>query len=527
MVLALAMLDEPNWPLPARLLAGVGVALTVAVAVLPPELIGTALVAVGSHPRISPRDQWNLYDNTPLVWTAAMIARFGFLPVCLTRLLNRRAGADLAAQACTDGAGPIQRIAYTRLPFLWRPLLAGCLMVGCLTLSESAAGVLVQPPQFFGGSLAVHVDAQMHYGRQNETIALSLMLMIPAVLAAVVAPLLVKLPGRFRRAGGTTGSRRAGSLARRLNGSLGSTGVWCVALAVIALLAGCERADPDVTAVDAVFGGPGLGTGEFSYPRGIAVSPVDGCVFVVDKSPTARIQRFSPDGEYEHQWCMPEAKNGKPTGLYVDRHNRVWVPDTHYHRVITYDRDGRELFRFGARGEGPGEFIFPTDVVLDREGNIYVGEYGDNDRISKFSPDREYLFSFADKASGEGRVERPTGLAIDEDNTLWVADACHHRICRYGPDGRFLRAFGSPGTERDNLNYPYGLVLEGSGTLLVADRGNNRIVRFDRAGNFVGSWGIHGRDRGQISQPWGVAVAEDGRVYCLDSWNNRVQLIDW
>ncbi len=296
-------------------------------------------------------------------------------------------------------------------------------------------------------------------------------------------------------------------------------------LAALAWQPACRRADPDVGAVDTIIGSPGLGGGEFSYPRGIAVSPVDGCVFVVDKS--ARIQRFSPAGDYQLQWRMAEYQNGKPTGIYVDRHNRVWVPDTHYFRVLVFDRDGRELFRFGQHGQGPGQFMLPTTVALDSQGYIYVGEYGENDRISKFSPDRQYLFSFADRSSGEAAVQRPQTIVIDEDDRLWVADACNHRICHYDRDGNFLSAFGSAGQGPTSLKYPFGLALERSGTLLVADRGNNRIVRFDRHGRFLGTWGSPGREKGQLGQPWGLALAADGRIYCLDSYNNRIQMINW
>jgi len=303
-------------------------------------------------------------------------------------------------------------------------------------------------------------------------------------------------------------------------------------LIILALLAlpfapACEQAPPDVTAVEFIFGGPGLGRAEFSYPRSIAVSPVDGRVFVVDKSPVARIQRFSPDGDYEAEWHMPEAKVGKPTGLYVDRQNRVWVPDTHYHRVICFDRDGRERLRFGRQGRGPGEFLLPTDVILDRDGNIYVAEYGGNDRISKFSPDLDYLFSFADESSGDAWVDRPAQMAFDNEQTLWVVDACHHRLCRFDRDGNLLHAFGSAGSGDGRFNYPYGLTIEPAGTILVADRGNNRIVRVSPDGRFLETWGSQGRGVGQVYQPWGVAAGLDGRIYCLDSYNNRVQVIDW
>jgi len=305
--------------------------------------------------------------------------------------------------------------------------------------------------------------------------------------------------------------------------------IRCSARAAVILgalfLPGCHDDPLNKSSVKRVFGATGLGPGEFSYPRAIAVSPVDGCVFVVDK--TARIQRFSPDGDYQHQWRMPEYRNGKPTGLYVDRDNRVFVADTHYSRVLVFDREGRELSRFGSHGEGPGQFVFPTNVTIDREGFIYVGEYGGNDRISKFSPQGAYLMSFADKQAGEAWVERPTGMVFDEQDVLWVADSCHHRICRFDRSGRFLSAFGSPGDGPDKLSYPYGLILEPGGTLLIADRCNNRLVRYYRDGRIAATWGGAGRAIGQLMQPWGVARSADGRVYCLDSWNNRVQVIDW
>jgi DNA-binding beta-propeller fold protein YncE len=298
-------------------------------------------------------------------------------------------------------------------------------------------------------------------------------------------------------------------------------------LLVVAFVTGCDGTQPDADAVETVFGSAGRGDGAFNYPRGIAISPVDGCVFVVDKSVPARIQRFSADGKFEHSWRTPDAKNGKPTGLYVDHENRVWVPDTHYARVIRYDRDGREQFRFGSRGEGPGQFIFPTAILVDRKGFIYVGEYGGNDRISKFSPEGVYLSSFADEASGEGWVDRPTEILMDDSGDLWVSDACNHRICHYDADGKFISAFGVGGDEPGTYGFPYGMAFEKNGNLLVADRGNNRIIRLNPQGEVLGTWGSQGRARGQLLQPWGVAVGPNGRIYCLDSWNYRVQVIDW
>ena len=275
------------------------------------------------------------------------------------------------------------------------------------------------------------------------------------------------------------------------------------------------------------FGDVGRGNGQFEYPRALAISPVDGHVFVIDKS--ARVQRFSPEGEHELTWTMPDLENGKPTGIFIDTKNQIWIPDTHYARIIGFDRDGNELFRFGERGEGPGQFIFPTSVALDSNGFIYVSEYGGNDRINKFTPEFEYVLSFANDKAGAGWMNRPQTILIDDEDVIWATDSCGHRICRFDTDGKFLGALKLtwPGDLESGFSYPFGLDEDDEGRLLVADRGNNRIVRLSKSGMVKGAWGMAGRAATQIRQPWAVGAGDGRRVYCLDSWNNRVQVIDW
>ncbi len=294
-------------------------------------------------------------------------------------------------------------------------------------------------------------------------------------------------------------------------------------LAGIAALVGCERRATDaVPGLLFSFGRTGLGPGEFSYPRAAALSG-DGRLYVIDKA--ARVQCFSADGTFALDWRMSDWQAGKPTGVFVARDGRVYVADTHYARVQIFDPNGAPLAMFGSFGEGPGQFILPTDVAIDDEGFIYVSEYGGNDRISKFTPSFEYVMSFAGKDDGEGRTERPQSMLI-RGETLWVTDSCQHRICAYTLDGKLKIAFGRNGSAVGEVHFPYGLDMLSDGTLVVSEFGNNRIQRFAQDGRSLGVWGIAGRRPGELAYPWAVAVGAGGRVYVLDSGNNRVQVID-
>jgi len=143
--------------------------------------------------------------------------------------------------------------------------------------------------------------------------------------------------------------------ARRTTTRSRGTLAWVAWVLWIAWVGGCDNGPRHDRNVKGVFGETGMGPGEFSYPRAVAVAP-DGSVFVVDK--TARIQRFNPKGEYETSWRMPEWQAGKPVGLSVHPDGRVFVADTHYCRVMIYDRDGHLLVSLVSTEREAGSLSF-------------------------------------------------------------------------------------------------------------------------------------------------------------------------
>jgi sugar lactone lactonase YvrE len=268
-----------------------------------------------------------------------------------------------------------------------------------------------------------------------------------------------------------------------------------------------------------------LADGSFQKPRAIAINDRDE-LFIVDM--TARIQVFDRDGKFLRSWRTPASRNGRPTGLSIAQSGRVLVPDTHYYRVLVYEPDGTPVESAtigGTPGNEPGQFGWPTDVAEDSAGNIYVSEYGDHDRIQKFSPDGQYLLQWGGTGEELGQFRRPQSMAIDGHDRIFVADACNHRIQVFDAEGKLIDHWGQEGSAPGDLYYPYGIALDAKGDVYVCEYGNERIQKFTADGKPLGMWGTHGRAAGQLHNPWAIAFDSRGVLHVLDSNNHRVQRI--
>ncbi|MCA9149092.1 MAG: hypothetical protein KDA92_07335 [Planctomycetales bacterium] len=280
--------------------------------------------------------------------------------------------------------------------------------------------------------------------------------------------------------------------------------------------------------LEKVWGVQGLRPGQFQRPRAMAIA-ANGELYVVDKS--ARIQVFDQDGNYLRGWRTPDYANGKPTGLSFDGDGNLMVADTHYFRILFYRPDGTlldEKTLGGTFGAGPGEFGLVTDAVTDSQGNIYVAEYGDFDRIQKFSPDGKFLFEWGGHGSEPGQFVRPQNLAIDEQDHIWVVDACNDRVQVFdarGDSATLIQVWGESGAAPGQLRYPYDIVLSPDGFVYICEFGNHRVQKFTRDGQPVDSWGSQGRGPGQLFNPWSIVQDDRGRIHVLDTYNHRMQRI--
>ncbi len=249
-------------------------------------------------------------------------------------------------------------------------------------------------------------------------------------------------------------------------------------------------------------------------PRSICAAS-DGEVIVLDTA--GRVLIFDSEGVCDRQWKMPETAAGRPEGVAVLSTGLIAVCDTHYHRVLLFSPDGQEYLRFGQEGRQPGQFIYPVGIATDPQDNLYICEYGSNDRVQRFTADGTFVAEFGSFGSEPGRLQRPSGL-LWHDGHILVADAINNRIEVFSERGTYLGTLGQPSP---SLHLPYDLVLAPGPTLFVIEYGAGRVTHLGIKGEVLARYGTPGTGPGEFATPWAITLSGD-RLLVADTGNRRI-----
>lgn len=211
-------------------------------------------------------------------------------------------------------------------------------------------------------------------------------------------------------------------------------------------------------------------SGELLSPVGV-VFDGRGRLFVSD-SLAGKIFVYDEEGRYRG---FIEGFS-RPTGLAFDGERGIlYAVDTMKNLVSAFREDGSMVFQFGRRGEGPGEFNFPSYIaVSDR---LYITD-AMNFRIEIFSRDGLFLNSFGHHGNGSGDFAMPKGVAVDRDGIVYVVDALFDNVQLFNEKGEFLLTLGSRGKEEAEFWLPSCIFIDPSETIYICDTYNQRIQVF-------------------------------------------------
>jgi DNA-binding beta-propeller fold protein YncE len=220
--------------------------------------------------------------------------------------------------------------------------------------------------------------------------------------------------------------------------------------------------------------GPGL----LINPRGVTTD-AEGRIYVTDVTQN-RVVVYGETGDFQLAMGL-HGQLDKPVGVAVnDALKRVYVVSTgstatQTHKVTVFDAaTGNLLFEFGGRGVEDGRLNFPTNIVVDAAGKVYVMD-SFNFRVQIFDADGRFLSKFGGIGTGFGQFSKPKGIGVDSEGHIYVSDAAFNNIQIFDQDGRLLLFFGEMGSRPGQFWLPAGLAVDAHDRIYVADQYNKRI----------------------------------------------------
>jgi len=200
-----------------------------------------------------------------------------------------------------------------------------------------------------------------------------------------------------------------------------------------------------------------------------------------------------------------------PHGIYVDKEDNIWVTD---------GQDNAPLPAGGRGGRGPGGAAgggrapAPTGPIGPRPGATK------GNQVFKFSKDGKLLLTLGTPggAAEPGYFYQPNDVIVGKNGDIFVSEghgAGNNRILKFDKTGKLIKTWGKLGTGPGEFDQPHALAFDSKGRLYVGDRNNNRIQVFDQDGNFIS-------EMRQFSRPSGLFIDKHDNIYVADSESGSV-----
>ena len=233
---------------------------------------------------------------------------------------------------------------------------------------------------------------------------------------------------------------------------------------------------------------------------------------------------FDRDGNYLNSWG---------NGAFLFAHgisianDTVYLTDRDSSVCLMYTLGGKPIQMLGRHGEhsdtgcerpgdlvprAAGPFNYPTELVPDAAGDLYVSDGYRNARVHRFSPHGELKFSWGEPGkTAPNQFHLPHSLLV-HDGRVYVCDRENHRLQLFNTDGEYLTMWTDIqrpmdiSVDREGVLYvSEGSVDGSSARVSVLSTEGEVLARFDCRGPGHGSWvDSHGDLYVGLANPGGV-----------------------
>jgi sugar lactone lactonase YvrE len=198
------------------------------------------------------------------------------------------------------------------------------------------------------------------------------------------------------------------------------------------------------------------------------------------------------------------AKINRPTGVFIDAAGNLFIADQENHRVRKVTAATGNISTIAGTGtsgySGDGLLATlarlnkPTGVYVDASDNIFIADH-DNNRIRKVDALLSLMSTVAGTGvagySGDGglatlaSINKPFSVFADAQGSLFIADKDNHRIRKVEGLLGTISTVAGTGVAADGgndniptataLNFPNGVYVDTAGNFYIADTLNHRV----------------------------------------------------
>jgi|GEM_PF-4179605 hypothetical protein len=192
-----------------------------------------------------------------------------------------------------------------------------------------------------------------------------------------------------------------------------------------------EKFDVNGTLLN-TWGTAGSGNGQFNAPMGVAVNQSNGDVYVADQG-NQRVQRFNKNGQFLKTWGSSGSGTGQFGGnlcVAVDSSGYVYVRDHANKRIQKFDTNGTYILQWpvnDGRTQGDGICVGPDECV-------FSVEYYDSVRVVKYSPLGVFVCAWGGFGTADGQFQEPSDVVADRQGNVYTTEWAGNRVQKFSPN---------------------------------------------------------------------------------------------
>jgi streptogramin lyase len=227
---------------------------------------------------------------------------------------------------------------------------------------------------------------------------------------------------------------------------------------------------------------------------------------------------FDRNGEYLYAWsdvrfAFPHAIHAdhQDNIWIVDRNNgQIFKFTTAGELLLTIGTKGYRsdtgagdiIYGYKVLTHAGGPFNLPTDIAVTVSGDIFISDGYANCQVHRFSPQGKHLYSWGEPGRGPGQFMLPHGIWVDRRGRVLIADRENDRVQVFAQSGEFIAQWPTP------LIGPAAFWVDSDDIVYLPEHNGGMFSVLTLDGQRLARWGSE-----KCKSCHGVAGDSQGNVY--------------